>query len=342
MPQQINIELAHDAAGLGKQGDRVTLTVVPADMHDPEELTSYLAGYKLANMRADEVSPPIPVKNQSDKYRTFSEDDAFNDVARKGSNNGPIPEVDPKSALETYKTLPRVIGSFVPRNLPGRYDPINVALRRCKRAIGLNREIEVMALVGTNTNWDSTVRTALTSTYQWNDGSASNPIKDIMTGLEKSIQPVSDIWMNQKVAHLFIRHAEVRNHMRQMLGDEAAPKAAAAVAQAGMMPTDFFIPGLPPIHVSALKYNAAGTLSYALGDVVVFICRPPGVPTDGEEIASTYTFQYEGPEGNGYTVRQWTVENRGAYGGEMVSVTEEDDAVMTSTKAGGILTGVVQ
>lgn len=340
--ENIEVTLANDTQGIGSAGQRVTLSVTPADMHSAEEIDTYLAGYNPGTYRADEVSPVIPVDNQTDKYRTFDKDDAFKNVAQKGSTNAPIPEVDPKSALVTFKTEPRVISSFVPKNLSNRYDAKMVAARRCKRAIALDREIEVMTLVGTNTNWDSTVRTALSSTYNWNGGENSDPVADVFTAIEKSAQPVTDMWMNTKVAHLFIKHAAVRNHMRQFLGDSTISGIAASVAESQAGPADFAIPGLPKIHVSSAKYNSSGTLTYILGNVVVLLSKPAGVPTDGEEVASTYTFQYKGPSGTGYTSREWVVEGRGAYGGDMIAVTEEDDARMTSTIAGGIITGVVQ
>jgi len=255
--EHLEIRLAESIPGIGKAGERVTLALTPADVHDPTEIPTYLAGYKPFQYRADEACKVVLVDNDSDKYRTFDSDDAFRRVSVKGSDQGKVPEVDPKSALSTYKVVNRYVGSFIPKQTEGQtgnnYNPLMAASRRCRRALDLDRELDVWSLLGTNTNWDSTVRTALGATYNWDGGAASNPILAVQQAIEKSWQEVTEIWMNQKLAHAFLRHAEVRNHMRQMLGDSAVTGATREVVQAGTRSVDFQIPGLPPIKVVASK-----------------------------------------------------------------------------------------
>ncbi len=341
--------LAENIQGVGAQGDRVTLALTPADVHDPTELPEYLAGYKPFGYRADEASPMVPVTKDEDKYRSFDRDDAFRLVKVKGSTQGAVPEVDPKSKLESYKVVERYIGSFVPKQTqdqtgPTSYRPVMAAGRRCMRAVELDREVDVFTLLGTSGNWAAGQITPATGTG-WGDLVAGDPILDVQTADEKSDQPVSAIWMNKKIANRFLRHPLVRDHMRQFFGDSQVTGIATAVERAGQAgsSSDFFIPGLPPFKVvaSKVKNEATGNLDYVMGDVAVLVTVPPGgAPTDGEEIATTYTFRRRGDSGTGIDVREFTLENRGPKGGTMIVVSVADIPILTANNAGGIITGV--
>lgn len=347
--QQFTIQLADNVQGVGRAGERVTLALLPSDVHDITELPEYLAGYMPPGYRADEASPLILVANDEDKYRTFSSDDAFRRVNVKGSTQGAVPEVDPSSSLTPYKVVERYIGSFIPQQTQmqggNAYNPIMAASRRCKRAIELDREVEVFTLLGTSGNWAAGQVTPATGTG-WDDLTTGDPILDIQTMIEKSAQPVNAIWVNPKVAHTFLRHPLVRTHMRQFYGDGAVQQIATGIAQgnASGIFGDFAIPGLPPIKIAGAKVKNEGTgaLQYVLGDVAIGVTVPPGgVPTDGEEVASTYTFRRRGPSGTGMEVREFRLENRGPLGGTMIVCTAADVPVMTANNAGGIITGAI-
>lgn len=325
-------------------GQRVTLALEPSDVHDPTELPTYLAGYRPFTYRAEEMSPAILVDNDSDKYRNFNSDDAFRAVAVKGSTQGAVPEVDPSTTLNTYKVTERYVGSFVPKQTElqtgNNYRPLMAAGRRAMRALQLDREIDVCTLLGTSGNWDASVRVAASATWD----STGTPIADIQAAMEASAQPVTGVWMNQKVANAMLRNANVRDQMRQMYGDDNVRQIGEAVANASLAGRtgDFSIPGIPPVHVVASKVlnESTGALDYCLGDVAVLVTQPPGVPTDGEEIASSYTFRRRGPSGTGIEVREYFVEGRGPLGGTMVVVSTADVPVFTANNAGGIITGV--
>jgi hypothetical protein len=328
---EFDIKLAETSA-LGQAGQRVTLQLQPQDVHDPTELPTYLAGYREFMYRADMMSTPILVDNDQDKYRTFDSDDAFRRVDVKGSISGAVPEVDPKSALRQYKVIDRYVGSFVPRVTElatgNNYRPRMAAARRARRAIELDRELDVAELI-------------------------CSPA-DIQLAIEKSAQIVTSIWLNQRVAFALLRSPSVRDQMRQMLGDGPANAQVQNIQNAGMngVTGDFTIPGLPPFRVSASKVKAVGSsaldyifrnpdLTAALEyDVAVLMHEPPGVPTDGEDISSTYTFRRRGPSGTGFEAREFFVDGRGSLGGTMIVVSQADQAVMTGNNVGGIITDV--
>jgi hypothetical protein len=197
-------------------------------------------------------------------------------------------------------------------------------------------------LLGTNTSFAAANRTAVASGSEWDV--LGDPILDVQTAIEASAQEVTSIWMNKKIAHTFLRHDAVRDHMRQMMGDGAANSAITSVANAGVndVNTDFVIPGFPPFRVVAgkVKNESTAALDWILSDVVVLTSAPPGVPTDGEEIATTYTFRRKGPSGTGFSAREYFLENRGPEGGTMIVVAQADIAVITGNNCGGIITNV--
>ena len=322
------------------QGQRVTLNLTPADVHDPSEITNYLAGYKPFPFRADEASPIVLVSHQKDKYRTFSSNDAFRLVTVENSESAPPPLVDPSSSLADLATVNKYLGSFVPKQVENQADnfsPILQAAKRVKYAMMQNREAEVWTLLGTNTNWAVGQQTAAGTAW---DVAGGDPILDVETAIEKSNQPVTDIWFNQQVGHAFLRNTNVKDHMRQFFGDSDVRKIGTAVANAQTQAVDFSIPGFPPFHVVASKYlnETTSLLDYHLGKVAVLTTRPTAVPKDAEEIASTYTFRRDDGSDTGYVVRRFFVNGLGPLGGEMVVVSCSDVATLTGNTVGGIIT----
>lgn len=347
--ETLKFTLAHDMAGVGRAGQLVEMALTPSDVHDPTELPTYLAGYRNAKYRADEASFPVLVDKDAGKRRDFSSDDAFRRVDVKASLQNAPPEVDTKSALTDYKVVDRFIGAFIPDITEAQaeplYKPRQRAMRRCGNALLLDRELDVWSLLSTVGNWNANNRLALAAATCWNTGATANPIANIQQICEVSAQPVTDIYFNQKVANCFLRHALVRDHMRQMLGDRGVDAATAAVnTTRNDAVVDFIIPGLPPFHVIAAKVKNETTLllEYILGDsFCVAVCNPIGVPQDGEEIASSITFRRRGVAGVGYESREFRIENRGPKGGTMVVVSQADIAQMTSNISGGIISNCI-
>jgi hypothetical protein len=361
--ERIELTLAEDC-GLGRAGQRVTVrgeyiqaALQPGDVHDPTELPSYLAGYRPMGFRTDEVSPPILVDNDSDKFRNFASDDTFRRVDVKTSIQGAIPEVDPSSTLNTYKVVERLLGAFIPRQTESQtgnnYRPRQVAAAKVGRKIKLDRELDVWSLFGTTGNWTAGNVFPLAAGFQWanllstGQGVNSDPIFDVQNLIVQSAQEVNAFWFNVKTAFGFLRHPNVRSHMRQLLGDSAVDGTIRNVNNAGINgnSVDFVIPGLPPFKVCAskVKNETTGNLDYICPDGDVFgVTVPGGVPTDGEEIATSYTFRRKGPSGVGFETREFYLDARGSQGGTMVVASMADIAVMTGSNCGGVITGALQ
>lgn len=343
--ETITLTLAEDN-DFGRAGQKITLALTPSDVHDPTEMPTYLAGYKPPGYRADEASKVVLVDHDEDKYRTFHSDDAFRAVNVKGAISGAIPEVDPKSSLAQYKVVDRFVGSFInaitEQNATG-YAPRQAGLRRCQRALQLDREIDTWALLSTLGNWNALNRETLPAARQWNGGATSDPIKDIETRIVASAQRVTGIWLNEEVGFAFGRHPLVKDRLRQMLGDQGAQAILGGLYKSQEEPFDFVIPGLPPFHVASakVKNETTGAFDYVLGDDVILVVAPPGVPRDGEEIATSYTYRRSGGAGVGYETREFFVPGRGPKGGTMIVCSMADIAVMTGSNCGGLIKDVL-
>jgi len=354
--EKITLRLAEDSVH-GKAGQVVTLALTPADVHDPTELATYLAGYSPPEFRADEASPVILVDKEQDKFRTFAKDDAFRRVDVKAGGQGPVPEVDPSSSLSTFNVVYRTAGSFIPKQTEmqanANYQARFRASRRCSRALLLDREIDAWTPLVTSGSWTAGNVVTLGAGFQWGGltaaaaGVNSDPIFDIQNMIINSAQYIDSIWFNQKTAFAFLRHANVRNHMRQALGDGAVENAVMQVKEAARpgAKVDFSLPGFPPFRVvaSKVKNESTGALDFIVPDgAVVGVTRPAGVPGDGEEIATSYTFRFKGPSGVGFETREYFVDGRGPYGGTMVVATMGDIFKMTGTDCGGLILAALQ
>jgi hypothetical protein len=348
MSQKIELILA-ESSHLGQAGQKVELVVTPSDVHVAEEMATYMAGYDVPGYRADEASKVILVDSDEDKYRNDTTDNAFKPVQVKASLQAPVPEVDPATELSTYKVVDRFVGSFVPvvteLNAQKAFRPRQAALKRCKKAIQIDRELDVWTLFTTDANWNANNIVTLGATENWNGGAASDPILALQRLAEASWLNPIEFWMNQKVANAFVRHAKVKDHFRFFNGDAALAGTVNnlnTASEAGQA-LDFVIPAIGVVHVVGAVYKAAaGTKTAFLGDnYVVATHSPPGVPTDAEDTATSYTFRRRGPSGTGFETREVIVENRGPLGGTLVVTSMADIAKMTGPLVGGLLKGVV-
>jgi hypothetical protein len=330
-----------------QSGKRIRhLALVPDDVHSPAEIPTYLSMYRNAEFRADDVAPIFAVDHRKDKYRNESADDAFLRVNTKGSIQGAIPQIDPGSSLTEYSTVEQFVGSYVPlateqEEVGTRYRSRQAAARRCSNALSIEREHDVWGKLTTSGNWDSSVVTTVASGAEWNGGASSDPIADIQGIMEDSAMEITDIWMNRVVANAFLRHAAVREHMKQFMGDGAASRDLAMVNASGTTGkiTDFVIPGLPPIRIAASKSRSTsgGSLSPILGNHVVLTSNP-----GGDDIHTIRTFRFKGSQGVGYESREFRVEDRGPQGGTMIVVAVSDVPVMTANNVGGLIVDAVQ
>lgn len=322
------------------------LALLPDDVHVPEEIPTFLATRRLQAFRADDVAPVVGIDHRNFKLRSESAEDAFIEINPEGSIQGPIPQVDPSTELNDYKTIEQYVGSYIPKvtedeETIGKFKVRQAAAIKCQRVLSTHRERKVWTALTTTANWDSGVVTTIAAGSEWNDVTISDPIADLLAAMDDSGIPPTDIWMNQTAAGWFLRHPVVKEHLRMFLGDGAVGRDIASVTNPGKIDamTDFMIPGLPPIHVVKVKSKVAAGTAWrpALGSHVVLTASPPG-----EDLATIKTFRVKGPAGVGYATREWRVEDRGPEGGTMLVVHVSDVPVIIANDAGALIRDVVQ
>lgn len=353
-------ELIWEDAGRGRgprlfaSGRRLEFALLPVDVHVPSELPTYLAGYRPFSFRADDFSPVVMVTKDEDYHRDFALANAFRRVNVKASPQGAIPEIDHASSVTKYKTVDRLLGSFVPQvtednETNPNYRVRQVAARHIGNKLALDREIDVLGstgLLGSSSNWAAGNVETLGATTYWDTGSASDPLGDLTDRIIASAQPVTKIVLPQDVALKgLLPHASVRDQMRQYLGDGPATGLIQRVTEMGGrgglgVPTvDFAIPGYPPFSIVASKVlnETTGALDFILDNTVLLLTAPEGVPLDGETEATSWTFRVRGNQGVGYETREFRIEGRGQKGGTMVVAYMSDVAQMTGNNCGGAI-----
>lgn len=341
-PLPISVRLASDCA-LGSRGSTVTLSLTPTDVFTPGELSTFLAGYRRADDRADAVSPPVTVDQLEGKLRFRKRENAFQRVGVKGASGvSPIPRINVEYDLVDYACQWRYLADFVGDEVQqhSQHDLEFQALQRIGDALNLDRELDVWDLLGTSGNWASAQRLALGATQNWGStaGADSDPIRDLDLARQASLMPVTDVWFNPRVAGAFLRHDKVRDMARFRLGDQALGAALTRIGNGESM--DFELPGYPRFHVVSGRYlDDAAAYSYILGDVVV-LTRSVPPSSSGTDISSCMTFRLRGPSNVGYEARAFRNEDVAPKGGIVVSASVADQIKMVAPDVGGIITGV--
>ncbi len=321
-------------------GERVMLALVPTDVHIVEELNTYLGGYAPAEFRADEAVPVVPTDFLTDKFRTFTENNAFKKVDVLASTQSDINEVDPETTLNTFQCIDRAIGGFVPTvtqfTARKAFDPMQALARRIRWALALDREVRVFGGttgVLTNTsNWNSNNITTITGGSEW-DTTNGDPILNMQDAEENSVMPITDWFFPTPVFNAFLRNAKVRDHMRQMLGDNA-PSTDVAQRQ-----RDILIPGLAPIHKVEGKVlnESTGIIEFIMTDRGVGIHKPAGSQVNPEDIQTAVSWRFNGPSGTGFITRQFEKPGRGLHAGQMMVSGYSEDVRFVANNVGALI-----
>lgn len=336
--QQIALTLSQPAFGM-QAGSQIMLALHPSDVHVAEEIDTYLAGYSPAEFRADEACPIVPVMQLTDQFRTFTSNNAFRVVNVLASAQSDINEVDPETVLTTYHTIDRALGGFVPTvteaTATKAFDPRQALARRIRWALALERELRILGPTGlltTSNNWATANRVTIAGGSEW-DTTNGDPIKDMHHAEEASVMPITDWWMPTPTFNAFIRNANVRNSMRQLLGDNA-PSPDVINRQ-----RDILIPGLAPIHKVEGKYlnDGTGNIEFIMPDKCIGVHVPTGGMINPEDIQTAISWRYSGPSGVGFITREFELPRRGLYAGTMMVSGYSEDPRFIANNVGCII-----
>lgn len=318
----------------------VTMDLSPTDVHQDSPLANYAAGYRLAEGIADVVCPVIPTAHRSDKYYTWSSNNAFQRVLPNTSSFGAdTPEVSPGLSNDSFSTVQYALGSFVPTEVESNADaplrPYQAAVDRVMNALRVEREARVATLMTNSSNYAASNVVTLNSGTKWNGGTTSDPVANIYAVEEASYAKITGIGMSRKAYHAFIQNSQVLKYI-------AYKPSAAPIPDPGQISA---LLQLPPIYVADMKYAAGSTPTYVWGnDVILFHHPAQNPPTDGMDVSTAYTFRWSGagaPDAqstvNGWLVRSYFDPKRGGRGGRVIVVVHNDAEKSTSTLVGGVI-----
>ena len=327
-----------------ESGKLVTMDLGQSDVHIDRGLANYASGYKHAEAKADEASPIVTVPNASDKYWKWDKDDVFQQVTDiESSPGGIVKEVTPRLSSSSFSTVNYAIGAFIPTEVEANADsplqPAMSAMRRCMNVLIMAREMRVATMFETTGSYTSGFTATIASGAKWNGGASSNPVQDIYTQIEAALMPITDIFMSERTYHDFVQNSAVQKYIASKINVPGTPLPEQITGVQALL-------GLPKIHVCAMKTKSAtaGTYGYVWANDVVLVHKPAaGIPRDGQDISSSYTFRWSG--GNvgdatvdgGFVVRSFFNQFRGPRGGRQIVVTHNDAEVLTSDVVSGLI-----
>lgn len=316
----------------------------PADVHIDRGLPGYAAGYTLADGVADIAAPPFLVPNQSDKYWTWNEINAFGLVQPIiTAAGGSPPEVSAALSTDSFKVVPYALGGFVPSELQANADaPLNV-MQKISRVVmdklKLAREIRVATLLETTANWNSDLVDTVAAGSKWNNGASADPIADLHTRLEHSYMDPTDNVLSELLFHWFVRSPAVQKYFYAKDGTPNLPSPEQVQAMFG----------LPKFTVAKIKYlpTPSSAITYVWGNHSVLLRTTAALATQ-QDVATARTFRWTGgPTSDGTAVGGWLVrtfydQKRGPRGGTAIVVSHYDAEVITSKNVGGLIFNAYQ
>ena len=326
--------LAHD-----ENGRLVTMDLGISDVHTNAALTNYAAGYHIADGIADAASPVILVPKSSDVYYTWNASNDFNRKLGVATAAGAaVAMVNPSLAPSTYSTVQYGLGGYLPTEVQSNADtplrPFTKLTQMIVDGLRLEREIRVANGLQTSGNWNSGLVTTIASGAQWNGGGASDPLAVLHAMDEASYMGLDAILWSKRTGHDFVRNPAIQKYFGFKDRTPGIPDLTKICEELGVA----------DIYAGEMKYLVGGALTYVWGNHVVGLHRPKqNPPTDQMDVATAYTFRWNGgeaPDGSatgGLLVRSYYDPKLGVRGPTVVVVTHNDIELQTSGLVGGLV-----
>ncbi len=344
----------------------------PTDVHTPIAIAGYLASYRNKKFLLDTLVQEQPVDYTQFVYRSFNAASTYLIQDARASELSSAPQTTFSSSTLTKKTEDLRMATFIPYRAEQQADfPfVQAAARNLWTKIMLWREYEAFKAGGlymTSGNWDSAVRQALGSTYNWgpqgSEGADSDPIRDLKTARAASLEPITFFAMNLVQFDWFTSHPKTIDHFKAFNPQgNTAGMLRDAYAQANDVqrqnPFEFDVPmvGKVLIHdVRATTDPSTAPTRFWSNDIVLGFHHSASMPPNFE-VCTAVNFRLKNPtdgsaggvpvgapEGvptnNGWRVRMIPVPLIGA-GGQMMIVDLSELQIFTANNVGAYISGV--
>lgn len=210
-------------------GEAATFGLIALNTAAPFPVTPALQAIALAYrnpaMIADKVLPRVPVGLKSFKYMSYPKGQLMTVTETRVGRKGKPNEVEFTGEEVTASTDDEALDDPVPIddiNLAAKQglpDPLGQAVEGLTDLIALKREVRTAELVFGAGNYAAANKTALSGTSQWSDFANSDPVDDIVTGLDSCIMRPNVAVMGNAVASTLRRHPAILKAFNGNAGD---------------------------------------------------------------------------------------------------------------------------
>jgi len=337
----------------------------PGNYYTKTELLGFLGGYSPANYRHQEGVQEIPVTKDEFIIRLFGTDHGFSLTRTRADEEGAPNEIKTETSTSERKVQYHRIGFFAPRNVARQamYDILKPGLQLASRVLLLNRELHHWgpAVAGYNdlgvlvdpANWNTSNTSVLGAGFQWGgpsgQGIDSDPLADLDMMNDASLNPLNEVWLNRRTWMAMINNSTFIDKMRARLGatEWNANMMTVRSTQAGRDRVKIsFWPFEFCIIDSKFKHPDTGVMTYTMPDGVVLglykAPNTPGVPVDGSDVATAYTWtRTNATTGGMFGIRTAVNEIRG-HGGELYIAEMGYECNRVGEQLGYLLRGAIQ
>lgn len=309
-------------------------------------LTQIAMAVKPEGLIADAVCPRVPVEAEEFRYTVYAEETFFNiPNTRIGRKSEPT-EVEFGGSLMDASTFDYGLDDFVPQkdidkaaSQLGNYDPMAVATEGTSIMVDLSREQRVATLYQTAANFATGLKSTLSGTSQWSDGTNSDPIAAIKDAQDLMLVDPNIMVVGRAVASQLSRHPKIVAAILGKMGVGAANSATGLITMQAL--AEYL--GLKAIYVGNSWYNSAkpgqtASMARLWGkhatlmriDTAIRSVSSPAMPT----FAATAEYR-------GRRVKVLPDAKRGIDGGNTVRVIEQLNEIVLWQKAGYLFTNAV-
>jgi len=293
---------------------------------DPH-LQSIAIAYRNETLIGDRVLPYVPVGKQEFRYleHTFGESFTLPDtkVGRKSNPN----EIEFTASEKTSATEDHALDDFVPQNdidnAPANYSPRDRAVVGTMDFVLLGHEKRVADLVFNAASYNAANKVTLSGTDQWSDFVNSDPVDDIMAGLDACLMRPNVGVFGAEVWTKLRQHPAVVKAVNANSGDSGVVSRRAI---AELLELDEILVGRSRLNTA--NKGQPVSLGRVWGKHASFIYRNEAADTQG---GLTFGYTARWGERIAGTIRD---EKRGMRGGETVRAGESIKELVVADRAG--------
>lgn len=256
------------------------------------ELTAVAIAYRNQKLIADGVFPYLPVGSTTFKYLKHTAAEGFTipdtKVGRKGAPN----EVEFSATEVETKTEDYGLDDPVPQHdielaANAGYDAIGRAVEGVMDIVLLDREKRSADLAFDDTQYAAANKVTLSGTSQWNDFANSNPISDILTGLDAGLVRPNVMVIGRAVWTKLIQHPKI---VKATYGDATDAGVARRRDVAELFELDEILVG--DAWINTAKKGQAASYARAWGKHCALILRDPLALSTGQRPTFGFTARF--------------------------------------------------